>query len=181
MEISRRNAVEALLRHDWTYRWKKTSRERQTNVGIPLGPQKLKRFDISEGPQTKLRIVSRPRTGANPWPCVDPVIGAVYTLPGGHSQRLRTDYDGAARTQSRVSVSRARVCISQAGEVPLNRLLPGLVPLAPDKSARGTEFGFQLSTKRSMRPNVFFNLVSLGQGCDGHQTKTACEAQGTGS
>jgi len=23
MEISRRNAVEALLRHDWSYRWKK--------------------------------------------------------------------------------------------------------------------------------------------------------------
>jgi hypothetical protein len=91
------------------------------------------------------------------------VIGAVYTLAGGHSQRLRTDYDGAARTQSRVSVSRARVCISQAGEVPLNRLLPGLVPLAPDKSARGTEFGFQLSTKRSIRPNVFFISFASGK------------------
>jgi hypothetical protein len=35
MEISRRNAVEALLRHDWTYRWKKIF----GIVGIEPAPQ----------------------------------------------------------------------------------------------------------------------------------------------
>jgi hypothetical protein len=35
MEISRRNAVEALLRHDWTYRWKKIL----NIVGIEPAPQ----------------------------------------------------------------------------------------------------------------------------------------------